>query len=166
VRNALVAQIHDAPLTIVLAVTGGGVASIGDLLGVPGASRTVLEVTVPYASQALLDLIGSVPEQAVSEDTARRMATSCARRAGELADGPVAGVACTASLVTDRPKRGDHRAHVAIDLGGVVTSWQLTLEKGVRDRLGEDRVVSDALLHVIALACGIDAPAPSELVAD
>ena len=46
-RLTLIDLIHDAPLMIVMAVTGGGVGSVSDLLSVPGASRTVLEVAVP-----------------------------------------------------------------------------------------------------------------------
>ena len=46
-RLGLIDQIHDSSLSIVIAVTGGGVASVADLLLVPGASRTVLEAVVP-----------------------------------------------------------------------------------------------------------------------
>ncbi|MFT5530971.1 MAG: nicotinamide mononucleotide (NMN) deamidase PncC [Candidatus Poriferisodalaceae bacterium] len=157
-RHALVAQLHDAPLSLVLAVTGGGVAAIGDLLAVPGASRTVLEVSVPYAEQALSDLIGESPEQAVSSDTARAMAVACLKRAQHLGSGEVAGVGCTAALVTDRPKRGDHRAHVCVATSTNVATWSITLDKGRRDRTGEDRVVADLVLRAIAMAAGVEGP--------
>ena len=49
----------------VLAVTGGGVASLTWLLTVPGASRTVLEASVPYAESALADLIAGTVERSV-----------------------------------------------------------------------------------------------------
>ena len=52
-RLQLIDQIHDSPLMVVIAVSGGGVASISDLLLVPGASRTVLEAQVPYSFSAL-----------------------------------------------------------------------------------------------------------------
>ena len=85
-RLTLVDLMHDAPLMIVLAVTGGGVASISDLLSVPGASRTVLEATVPYAASALSDLVGYSPAQTVASETAEAMATACLERAKQLAD--------------------------------------------------------------------------------
>ena len=153
-RMTLIDLIHDAPLVIVMAVTGGGVASISDLLSVPGASRTVLEATVPYATSALSDLIGYSPAQTAASDTAEAMATACLERAKRLADAdiPVAGIACTAALVTDRRRRGDNRAHIAVATRDGVSSSNVTLEKGLNDRATEDRIVSDAVLRVIATA--------------
>ena len=156
-RLTLVGLIHDAPLMIVLAVTGGGVASISDLLSVPGASRTVLEASVPYAGTALSDLIGYLPSQTVASDTAEAMATACLERAKQLAsaDIQIAGVACTAALITDRQRSGDNRACIAVAaLQGVVSS-HVALEKGMNDRAAEDRIVSDAVLRAIATAAKV-----------
>lgn len=156
-RLTLIDLIHDAPLMIVMAITGGGVASISDLLSVPGASRTVLEATVPYAASALSDLIGYSPAQTVASDTAEAMATACLERAERLADAdmPIAGVACTSALVTDRQRRGDNRAHIAVATPQGVRSSHVALEKGVNDRAAEDRIVSDAVLRVIANAAKV-----------
>jgi nicotinamide mononucleotide (NMN) deamidase PncC len=139
---------------IVLAVTGGGVASISDLLSVPGASRTVLEATVPYAASALSDLIGYSPAQTVASETAEAMATACLERATQLADPdmPIAGVACTAALTTDRLRSGDNRAWIAVATPLGVRPSHLVLEKGMNDRAAEDRIVSDAVLRAIAIA--------------
>jgi hypothetical protein len=161
-RAALIAAVHDTPTLVVLAVTGGGVAAIVDLLTVPGASRTVLEATVPYAEAALTSLVGGPVAQATSAETAAAMAAACRVRAVALAgaDAPVVGLACTAALVSDRPKRGDHRAHVGLCRDGADADvWSLLLDKGARDRSGEDRLVSDLVLHVLAGACGIAAGA-------
>lgn len=165
-RIALVTAIHATPTLLVLAVTGGGVAAVTDLLGVAGASRTVLEVLVPYAETSLRELTGPGPEDAgagaVSQVTAEAMATACLARARHLAPGApadaVIGVACTAALVTDRPRRGAHRAHLAVarpDGSGVAVTHQLVeLEKGRLDRVGEDRAVADVVLALIATASG------------
>ena len=156
-RLTLVDLIHDAPLMIVLAVTGGGVASISDLLSVPGASRTVLEATVPYAASALSDLIGYSPAQTVASETAEAMATACLERAKQLAaaDMPIAGVACTAALTTDRLRSGDNRAWIAVATPQGVRSSHVVLEKGMNDRAAEDRIVSDAVLRAIAIAAKV-----------
>ncbi len=157
-RRDLVAHIHDAPWLIVLAIAGGGNATITDLLDVPGASRTVLEVRVPYAHTAMVDLLGGEPPgSAVSEATATAMASACLRRATALApDEPyLLGVACTAALVSDRPKKGEHRAHVAIASNRSMTHERVALTKGELDRRGEDRVVADAILRTLALASGL-----------
>lgn len=158
-RRALVERIHATPTLLVLAVTGGGVATVADLLGVPGASRTVLEVRVPYAETSLVDLLGGpLPAGAVSQPTAEAMALACLARARELAPdaAQVLGVACTAALVSDRPKKGDHRAQLAVAGADGHRAHQLVeLRKGDLDRTGEDRVVSDAVLALIAAACGL-----------
>ena len=150
-RLRLIDQIHDSSLSIVIAATGGGVASISDLLLVPGASRTVIEALVPYSFAALSHLIGYPPDQAVSEEVAKQMALACLRRAEELAEGntPVAGVACTAALVPDRQRRGDNRAHIAVATSEGLALTNIALEKDLNDRATEDRIVSDAVLGMI-----------------
>src|SRR3989304_5685560 len=118
--DQLVQQIHDAPTQIVLAATGGGSRAISDLLEVPGASRTLLEAFVPYSAEAMIDYLGSRPDEFCSPRTARAMAMQAFLHACKLGKfdaksaglvGDRAGVACTAGLVTDRPRRGSHRAH-------------------------------------------------------
>ncbi len=154
----LIARIHGTDTRCVLVVTGGGVASLSWLLGVPGASRTVLEGTVPYATTALTELIGYEPAQAVSAATAEAMARAAMARAGKLdPDGgvPLVGVAATAALVSDRPKRGEHRAQVAVADKHGVRSWSLVLDKGRRGRTAEDALVSHLVVAALADACGI-----------
>jgi nicotinamide mononucleotide (NMN) deamidase PncC len=110
--------LHDTPWLGVFYITGGGSQLISELLTTPGASRTVLEVSVPYASEALHELLGGKPDQASSEATARALAMAAFQRAQALnsdrGTGPIFGFASTASLATDRVKRGQHRAHLAI----------------------------------------------------
>jgi nicotinamide mononucleotide (NMN) deamidase PncC len=158
VSTDLVVAVHATPTMAVLALTGGGMASIVDLLSVGGASRTVLEVTVPYAATALAELLGGPPAQASSVATAAAMARACHRRAAVLRGDPavpVVGVSCTAALVSDRPKRGPHRAHVGLHRPEGTTVWTLTLDKGRRGRQAEDRVVSELVLAAVAVGCGL-----------
>src|SRR5205807_1995389 len=94
----------------VLAATGGGAGAAAQLLNVPGGSRTLLEVIVPYHERAFAEFLGQRPEQFCSAATSRLMADRALERARWLAPGHlVAGIGCTASLATDRPKQGDHR---------------------------------------------------------
>ncbi len=165
-RRMLVEGIHRTDTQLVLAVAGGGNAVITDLLDVPGASRTVLEIVVPYAEAALSLFVGHSIDGAVSPKTAEAMASACLRRAERLvstsSSGPseaavaLLGVGCTAALATDRPKKGDHRAHIAIASGDGIDHLLVELPKGVLDRRGEDRVVADVILDSIAKACGVD----------
>src|SRR5205823_5244308 len=120
--------------------------------------RTVLEVAVPYGEQALVEYLGRRPEQFCSADTSRLMARRAYERAGWLAPGQrVVGLGCTASLATDRPKRGDHRLYITTHSAEASAAYSLTLRKGARDRPGEEVVLDLVLLQ--ALAAAFDVPA-------
>lgn len=148
----LVQRIHDSDTQAVVAVAGAGTVAISWLLGVAGASRTVLEIFVPYASTSLAEFVGSEPDQFVSEETAAAMAKSAYRRALQLREGttPVVGIACTATIATDRTKRGDHRCHIAAWSSNGVRTYNLTYIKGLRDRAGEDEIASKLVLCALA----------------
>src|SRR3954452_8849400 len=147
----LIEQLHRAQAQYVLAVTGGGTQAAAHLLNVPGGSRTVLEILVPYHAQSLSEFLGSEPAQNCSAEAGPAMARSAFERARHLAPGSIAaGFACTASLATDRPKRGEHRFHIAAHTGHGSTAWSLTLNKGRRDREGEEAVVDAVLLNAVA----------------
>jgi nicotinamide mononucleotide (NMN) deamidase PncC len=107
-------NLHDSPWQGVFYLTGGGTSLLSEMLAVGGASRTVLDARIPYAGEALAELLGTQPEQACSEVTARAMAMSAFQRARHLGSTCPFGFGCTASLATDRTKRGRHRAHAAI----------------------------------------------------
>ncbi len=136
------------------------------LLSVPGASKTVLEAVVPYGSRPMVEFLGHEPGQYVSQQTAREMAASAYQRALRFREGqePVVGLSCTATLATDRPKRGDHRCWIATWDDTIVTSYGLKLAKGERDRAGEEEVVSRILLHALAQVCSIDYELPLGLL--
>jgi hypothetical protein len=152
-NRRLIETLHQAPYKCVLALTGGGATAVAQLLEVPGGSRTILEVLVPYGDTALREFLGRRPDQFCSAQTSRDMARRAYERACWLAPGvPVVGLGCTASLATDRPKRGDHRVHVSYCRGHSVSSYSLVLTKGARDRAGEEAVVDQIILTALARA--------------
>src|SRR5262245_36306567 len=137
--RSLIDSLYRSPYRCVVAVTGGGATAIGSLLSVPGASRTILEAIVPYHEQAFAEWLGRRPDQFCSAETTVAMARRAREHGQWLAPGePVIGLGCTASLATDRPKRGEHRLHVSTDAGEWFTTLSLVLEKGSRDRAGEE----------------------------
>ena len=147
----LVAGIHGAARKVVLAVAGGGSTAGAWLLAVPGASRTVLEVQVPYACEAVDDWLGGRPGSYCSAATAQQMARRARARAAWLAPGEaVVGLGCTASLRSDRPKKGDHRIHVALAASAGLVSLSLRLARDRRDRATEEEVVSRLILNLLA----------------
>ncbi|RIK74416.1 MAG: hypothetical protein DCC67_16600, partial [Planctomycetota bacterium] len=124
----------------------------------PGASRTVLEAIVPYSRASLVDWIGGTPDQACSASTARAMAMAAFLRARQLASDEnqqhLIGVGATASLASDRPKRGERRIHAALQTA-TSTQWYGLRLASVRPAREEDeRAATVFLLWVVASACG------------
>src|SRR5919199_177067 len=76
----------------------------------------------------------------------------------------VAGVGCTASLRSDRPKRGDHRFHLSVETDTRTLTHSLTLAKEARDREGEEEVVDRVLLNALAEAFGLPDRLPVPLL--
>ena len=162
----LVQQIHDSPTRIVLAASGGGSRAIADLLELPGGSRTLLEAVVPYSAPAMVAWLGGSPDESCSAATARAMAVVAFQRARRYEDAAAmpAGVACTASLATDRPKRGEHRIHVALQTAATTAAWRLHLHKGRRSRAEEERLAGRLVLNVVAEACCVVERLPLDLL--
>jgi hypothetical protein len=144
------------PYQYVAVVTGGGAQAMAMLLGVPGASKAILEVLVPYHQRSLVGFLGREPDQNCSAETSKLMARRAIERARYLAPGQrVAGIGCTASLATDRPKKGDHRAHLSIETDNGSTTWTWVFKKGERDREGEEAVLDAVLLNAMAGTFGV-----------
>ena len=150
-------QLHDTPHKTVLAVSGAGTQAVAWLLGVSGASRTILEVVVPYGRLAMRDFLGFEPDQSSSADTARQMARRAYQRARAQRedDSPLVGLACAAAIATDRYRRGDHRAFVAAWDDTRTATWSLTFNKGLRDRAGEEDVVSRLIVRALSEFSGL-----------
>jgi nicotinic acid mononucleotide adenylyltransferase len=150
--------------------SGGGAEALSRLVSTPGASDVVLEGVVPYARAAVDGLLGGPQESYCSARTARRLAVVAWERAVRLEEAAgiepaearrrSVGAAVTAGLRTTRPRRGDHRAIVAVQTRGATRVAELVLEKEARSRGDEERVAADLLLGEIAAACGVAAAAP------
>src|SRR5438477_4343830 len=116
----LISTLHASGRKASLAITGGGSGAVGELLRVPGGSRLLIEAQIPYDAQALASFLGFAPAQASSSDTAIAMAQTARARAARLvpsigvgAGADLVGLGATAALVSDRPRRGEHRFHIA-----------------------------------------------------
>lgn len=165
--DALIERIHASGRRVAVAVTGGGSGAIATLLRVPGASRTLVEAVVPYSYEALVDFLGRRPERSCSPETAAAMALRARERAAALVGstaGPLVGLGVTASLASDRPKRGDHRGHLAVATDDGLDVVSIVLEKGRRDRAAEEDLVTDAAILLLARACDVAAPEVASLL--
>ena len=151
-------RLHGTPHKTVLAVSGAGTQAVAWLLGVSGASRTILEVVVPYGRLSMQDFLGFEPEQSAAAETAKQLARRAHLRArAQLEDdSPSVGLACAATIATDRPKRGDHRAFVSAWDDQTTATWSLTFHKGLRDRAGEEEIVSLLIVQALSEFSGLD----------
>jgi Cytidylyltransferase-like len=164
--HQLISALHGSGRKAALAITGGGSGAIGKLLRVPGGSRLLIEAQVPYDPAALATYLGFAPAQACSADTAIAMARTARTRAARLAPEDVdpVGLGATAALVSDRPRKGEHRFHIAFASSARVAHCTGVLAKGRRDRAAEEDLVSGAIILWLAQACGIAAPSPRSLL--
>ena len=171
----LIAGLHASGRKAALAITGGGSGAIAELLRVPGGSRLLIEAQVPYDAQALAMFLGFAPAQACSAETAIAMARTARARAASLApadsDGgtelvgrDLVGLGATAALVSDRPRKGEHRFHIAFANAAGIAHCTCVMAKGRRDRAAEEDLVSRAIVLWLARACGVVAPSPRSLL--
>ena len=156
----LIPALHASGRKAALAITGGGSGAIGELLRIPGGSRLLIEAQVPYDERALATYLGAAPEQACSAETAIRMARAARERGLALAGpgGDVVGLGATAALVSDRPRRGEHRVHIATAGVAGIAHATIVLAKGRRNRAGEEDLVARAIILWLARGCGVAAP--------
>ena len=164
--RGFISALHASGRKAALAITGGGSGAISELLRVPGGSRLLIEAQVPYDERALATFLGFAPAQACSADTAIAMARAMRERAGRLvpAGTEVVGLGATAALVSDRPRRGEHRFHIAFENSGGIAHCTCVLSKGLRDRAAEEDLVARAIVLWLARACGVAAPSPRSLM--
>lgn len=155
-----VQRLFDSGRKLVYEFTGAGSLALAWLHSVGGSSRLLFEAHDRYSPDSLAELLGRTPAKSVSAETAALMAHRAYRRAVRLSDGATAclGLACTATIATDRSKRGEHACHVAVQDRHGRTDYGVVLAKGERDRLGEETLVAGLIVRALAHACGVEAP--------
>ena len=103
-----------------IAISGGGSSAVASLLKMPGASRFVVEASVPYHADALRAYVDAKPVSLCSSHLAGKMARVAYDRALRWSgqQNRCVGIACTAALQSSRERRGSDRAHLSVVLQG------------------------------------------------
>lgn len=154
--QALLARIHGTPHLMTLDFAGAGAQALFWLHSVGGSSRTILEATDRYSPASLSEATGFMPERFTAPEVAEALANHAYRRARKLAPHhPVFGVGVTATIATDRTKRGAHRCLIAVRDPLGLSRYELTLDKGARQRAAEEELVSLLIIRAIAAASGL-----------
>ena len=146
-----ITRIHNSKTKLVMSVSGVGSQSINWLLNVPGASKTLIEATIPYSNESLNRYIGEVPSQYVSKTTALSMAKAAYMQGIQYGNHEmdIIGVSCTGAISTNRKRRGDNQAFVGLWGARLKYVAHLILEKGDRSRVEEEELVSSLIVQCI-----------------
>lgn len=147
----LITSIHAAHRPSVIEFAGAGSQALWWLHRVAGSSRTIVEATDRYSRASMTQLIHYTPDRFVSQQTAIDMAKAAYIRAIDLGatHNPI-GLSCTATIATDRLKKGDHGCWVACCDGNTISSYGLILHKGLRTRDAEETIISQLIINVLA----------------
>lgn len=155
-RADLISQIHQSDLRLSLAITGGGSKLVGELLVVPGASRTILDANIPYSNEALQKFLGRKPQSYCSPETSKWMAVCRYFESLRLHESEITAFACTAALATNRDRKGDHRFFTSIQTRNASRLTQVTLAKGKRTRAEEEEMIVEVGLAELGRMINVD----------
>eukprot|EP00201_Polytomella_parva_P022866 CAMPEP_0175041908 /NCGR_PEP_ID=MMETSP0052_2-20121109/2217_1 /TAXON_ID=51329 ORGANISM="Polytomella parva, Strain SAG 63-3" /NCGR_SAMPLE_ID=MMETSP0052_2 /ASSEMBLY_ACC=CAM_ASM_000194 /LENGTH=201 /DNA_ID=CAMNT_0016304557 /DNA_START=231 /DNA_END=833 /DNA_ORIENTATION=+ len=149
--SEIISNIHKDKIKTVIYVTGGGSQAISWLLSVPGASNTILEASIPYSRKSFIEILGKEPKQYCSADAAMDLAKAAYRRAANLSDfySSFVGIGASCALATGTPKKGPHRAFIALHGSTGSRVLRLDLAKEMRSRSQEEDIVSRALIQLL-----------------
>ena len=146
-----ITRIHNSKTKLVMSVSGVGSQSINWLLSVPGASKTLIEATIPYSNESLNRYIGEVPSQYVSKTTALSMAKAAYMQGIQYGcnEMDIIGVSCTGAISTNRKRRGHNQAFIGLWGPRLKYVAHLILEKGERNRVEEEELVSSLIVQCV-----------------
>ena len=179
VSNLTAEIIDDGRFQAYFAIAGGGTDALADLLRTPGASGLVEGATIPYSPGQMTEFLGYEVAQACCQATAWKMANAAFRRVNNNKAGrsPL-GVACTAALGTNRVRKGESRAHIALQTSDAVYTFTVRFARDEQKELSasadqfaairaqQERVVSDVLLSALRYVQAARRRSPSALTRD
>ena len=158
-KQRLIKKLHDSSGKFVAVITGGGLSAMADILSVPGASKTVLEVTVPYSKSSLFAYIKKNHESHVSKEEAILLANVAYKRSKtyEQADNiETIGISCTAAIATIPVRKGLDRAYIAWTNGEKICCASIYFSNEFRSRLKQDEIISGVILNCLSGVFNLD----------
>ena len=156
--RAAIEFIHSSDYKFSIATAGAGSLAVSWLLAIPGASNSILDVRIPYHGKAMEDFLGYMPTKFVSDVVSKEMADRAflysRKYANDLNSGHnLIGIGCTASIATNKPKRGDHNFFLSASDGLSRLTIHVILAKDTRSREEEEEVVSRSIINAISAEC-------------
>ena len=144
-----------------IVITGCGISSLSWLFNVSGTSNTMLTSYVPYSKNSLQEFLGKKLIHHVSENEAINMSEVAYEKSKAFLDKSdnntkLFGLGCTGAIRTNRDRKGEDRAHIAIKTIHSLSVFSLYFDKNNRDRVSEDIIISKQIINSIAKVHGID----------
>lgn len=166
----LIKDINNSGKEYILAITGGGIQSLGELLRYGGGSATCIEMIVPYHPNSLQEFLKYKPAKACSEETARKMALRSFQKALGLgvASDKAGGFGVTCSLARGSAdgeiradgSRREHWVHIAYQDRTMTWVYSMDLTNSGMSRVEEENEVADLVVkHIHNFLCGHDSNA-------
>ncbi len=151
-----VEDLHSSPWSGVFYVTGGGVQLLANLTSVAGASNTVLAASIPYSRRALDTLIVDPNQGACTSETARELAFKAFKESrSQKLDDQVFGFGLSASLATNRVKKGELRAYIAVQTSSISQVSKVTFEN-FESRRDQEQYLSEVAWGKLCSALYLD----------
>lgn len=155
--------IHNTNSKIVLAATGGGSTAISELFKYGGASKTILEATIPYVQSSFDEFVkNNLPggfyiksvEKYCSPIAAEALADAAFRRAKHLThyaqNEHCVGIGITCALATNNEREGrHHKMYFAVRTYDTTFFLDLVKTQG-SSRQEEEENISEILLNALA----------------
>ncbi len=161
--NSSIKAVHESPYKFVISSSGGGTNAISALMGVPGASQSILESYVPYSRESLDIHLKKKPDHYCSQATSLHMASLAYKKATKISaidKKYLFGISVTASLKSNYNKLGEHRFHIALQNQKETSVINCILEKNKRSRDEEENLLSSFILNLIYKSCNLESEYP------
>ena len=147
-----VKNLHDSNIEFVLVFAGAGGRAIDRILSIPGSSKTVLEIIIPYSNNSLDDFLGLKPEKYVSPETAELMAKKAYDRALKLKfndNSNILGVSITATLPTYYNKKGEIKSYIVIYHSMGLIKYEINFQNQSLSRNYYENIISNCVIKAI-----------------
>jgi hypothetical protein len=173
--NDSIAKFHQSGYTLVGVMTGAGAGLQKLLWNIAGASQSVILFHFPYSQESLEKYIGlqkyDLPKF-LSKDMAYMMASVASfdckglsikrknpKTQNELDEVVTQslGLAITAAVTTNRDRRGENRAHIALNFSDKngTNYVEIVFTKGILSREEEGEIIDLIALNLLLKYCGL-----------
>jgi hypothetical protein len=161
----LILLIHKDSIKFNIILTGAGFSFLNWLLMCEGASNTILKVTIPYNKDTLIKLIRNKSiidkNPLVSKTISSHLAKLAKEEIKEIKtsnSSDIFGISCSGSISTNYQKKGNHHAWISIygrhknsPQKNQILNMHIQLEKGLRNREEEDKIISYAMIKLLLI---------------